>query len=65
VDDPDTLVAVFLVTFCLIAFAFGAVAMGSRMTGRCPRSSCGGPAVHGPDGKDISSCESCPNRQRS
>ena len=61
--DPETLVAVFLVTVVFIAFAVGAMALGSRMTGRCLRGSCGGPAVVGRDGKDIESCEGCPNRR--
>ena len=58
--DTSTLVAVFLVTFVFIALAVGGMAMGSRMTGRCLRGYCGGPAVHGPDGKKIS-CVGCPN----
>ncbi len=60
----ETLVAVFLVTFVLIALAVGGMALGSRMTGRCLRGSCGGPAVLGPDGEPIESCEGCPNRHR-
>ena len=61
--DDATLVAVFVVTFLFIAMAVGAMALGSRMTGRCLRGSCGGPAVLGPDGKDIGACEGCPNRK--
>ncbi len=61
-DDAETLVAVFVVTFIFIAFAVGAMAFGSRMTGRCLRGSCGGPVAHGPDGEKIS-CADCPNRR--
>jgi hypothetical protein len=60
----ETLVAVFVVTFVLIALAVGGMAAGSRMTGRCLRGSCGGPAVTGPDGKPIEACEGCPNQKR-
>jgi hypothetical protein len=59
----ETLVAVFLVTFVFIAFAVGAMAFGSRLTGRCLRGSCGGSPVVGPDGKEIGSCVGCPNRK--
>jgi len=59
----ETLVAVFLITFVFIALAVGAMALGSRMTGRCLRGSCGGPAVIGSDGKEIEPCEGCPNRR--
>lgn len=59
----ETLVAVFLVTFVCIAFAVGAMAFGSRLTGRCLRGSCGGHPVAGPDGKEIGSCVGCPNRK--
>jgi hypothetical protein len=59
----ETLVAVFLVTFVFIAFAVGAMAFGSRLTGRCLRGSCGGSPVIGPDGKEIDSCVGCPNRK--
>ena len=60
----ETLVAVFLATLVLILAAVGAMALGSRLTGRCLRGSCGGPAVLAPDGEKIDSCEGCPNRKR-
>jgi hypothetical protein len=60
--DGSTLVAVFVVTFVFIALAVGAMAAGSRMTGRCLRGSCGGPAVHDGEGKKIS-CVGCPNHR--
>lgn len=59
-----TLFAVFLVTLIFIALAVGAMALGSRMTGRCLRGSCGGPPVIDSDGKAIEPCEGCPNRGR-
>jgi len=59
--DPSTLVAVFVVTVVLLGLAVGAMALGSRLTGRCLRGSCGGPAAHAPDGDRIS-CAGCPNR---
>jgi hypothetical protein len=62
--DNATLVAVFVVTFLFIAMAVGAMALGSRMTGRCLRGSCGGAPVVGPDGKEVGSCAGCPNRAR-
>jgi hypothetical protein len=52
------------VALALIGAAVGAMMLGTRLTGRCLRGSCGGPAVVGPDGKAIESCESCPNRKR-
>ncbi len=58
-----TLVAVFLASVVLIALAVGGMALGSRMTGRCLRGSCGGQPVVGPDGKEIGSCVGCPNRK--
>lgn len=60
--DPSTLVAVFVVTVVLLGLAVGAMALGSRLTGRCLRGSCGGPAAHAPDGDRIS-CVGCPNRR--
>jgi hypothetical protein len=60
--DYATLAAVFGVAFVLIALAAGAMALGSRMTGRCLRGSCGGPQAHGPGGEKVS-CAGCPNRK--
>lgn len=59
--DLSTLAAVFGIALVFIALAVGAMALSSRMTGRCLRGSCGGPAAHGPDGEKIS-CVGCPNR---
>jgi hypothetical protein len=60
--DGSTLVAVFVVTFLFIALAVGAMAAGSRMTGRCLRGSCGGPQVQDAEGRKIS-CAGCPNHR--
>jgi hypothetical protein len=60
--DGSTLVAVFVVTFVFIALAVGAMAAGSRMTGRCLRGSCGGPQVHDAEGRKIA-CVGCPNHR--
>ena len=60
----ETLLAVFAVTLALFGIAVGAMALGSKATGRCLRGSCGGPAVVGPDGKEIEGCASCPNRDK-
>jgi hypothetical protein len=60
--DPSTFVAVFVVTVVLLGLAVGAMALGSRLTGRCLRGSCGGPAAHAQDGDRIS-CVGCPNRR--
>ena len=62
--DGATLLAVFLAALVLIGAAVGAMVLGTRLTGRCLRGSCGGPAVVGPDGKEVESCEGCPNRRR-
>jgi len=61
----EAVIAVFIAALILIALAVGGMAAGSRLTGRCLRGSCGGPAVIGPDGKEIESCANCPNKHRS
>jgi hypothetical protein len=43
--------------------AIGAMALGSKLTGRCLRGSCGGPEGRGAHGEPLS-CASCPNRAR-
>lgn len=61
----ETVIAVFVAALVLIAIAIGGMAAGTKLTGRCLRGSCGGPAVIGPDGKAIESCANCPNKHRS
>jgi hypothetical protein len=39
------------------------MALGSKLTGRCLRGSCGGPEALGPDGAPLA-CRNCPNRAR-
>jgi hypothetical protein len=61
----DLVVVALVVLGSLAAFgaAIGAMALGSRLTGRCLRGSCGGAEALGPDGEPLS-CASCPNRRR-
>jgi hypothetical protein len=59
----EAIIAVFIAAVVLIAIAIGGMTAGSRLTGRCLRGSCGGPAVAGSDGKKIESCADCPNRK--
>ena len=59
----ETVLAVFIAAVVMIAIAIGGMTAGSKLTGRCLRGSCGGPAVLGSDGKEIESCASCPNRK--
>lgn len=61
--DGALLAIVFFVTLLLIGVAMAAMALGSRLTGRCLRGSCGGPAARGPDGKELEACANCPNRE--
>jgi hypothetical protein len=62
-DGPTVLVLV-LATLAAFVAAVIAMALGSRLTGRCLRGSCGGADAPGPDGEPLS-CASCPNRKRS
>lgn len=62
--DFEALGVVFTAAVVLLGAAVAAMALGSRLTGRCLRGSCGGPAVVGPDGKEIEGCANCPNRDR-
>jgi hypothetical protein len=61
--DGSTVVLVVLATLVAFAAAVGAMALGSRLTGRCLRGSCGGAEAVGPDGESLA-CASCPNRKR-
>jgi hypothetical protein len=62
--DVSTALLLVLATLAAFAAAVVAMALGSRLTGRCLRGSCGGAEVLGPDGEPLS-CASCPNRKRS
>jgi hypothetical protein len=61
--DLAVVALVGLGALAAFAAAIGAMALGSRLTGRCLRGSCGGPDVRGADGERIS-CAGCPNRAR-
>ena len=58
-----TLLAVFGVVLAVFLIAVAMMAVGVMFRRPCLRGSCGGPAVHGPDGEAIS-CSNCPNRRR-
>ncbi|PIP96657.1 MAG: hypothetical protein COW75_10465 [Rhodobacterales bacterium CG18_big_fil_WC_8_21_14_2_50_71_9] len=58
-----TLAAVFGVVATAFAAAIAMMAVGVMLRRPCLRGSCGGPAIHGPDGVKIS-CATCPNRRR-
>jgi hypothetical protein len=62
--DIPAAAMVILATLIAFAVAVAAMALGGKLTGRCLRGSCGGPAAHGPDGEPLS-CATCPNRERS
>ncbi len=53
---------VFVAVTALLLIGVAAMAIGAIFTGRCLRGSCGGPALHGPDGENLS-CATCPNRR--
>lgn len=61
--DLATIGWVFALVLVVFAGAIGAMALGQRLSGRCMRGSCGGPAVSGPDGESLG-CRDCPNRSR-
>ena len=54
---------VFGLALALMAIGVAAMAIGVMFRRPCLRGSCGGPAVHGPDGQKLS-CDGCPNRGR-
>ena len=59
----STLGTVFLLALVLIGGAVAAMAIGVVFKRPCLRGSCGGPAVLGPDGEQLS-CSDCPNRTK-
>jgi hypothetical protein len=61
--DLTAVALVLLGALVAFAAAFGAMVLGSRLTGRCLRGSCGGPEALGPDGAPLA-CRNCPNRAR-
>jgi hypothetical protein len=56
--------AVFVPVLALILIAFALMAIGVIMRRPCLRGSCGGPAIHGPDGTPLS-CATCPKARSS
>ncbi len=51
--------AVFVPVLALVLIAIVLMAIGVIMRRPCLRGSCGGPAIHGPDGTPLS-CATCP-----
>jgi hypothetical protein len=54
---------VFLAVAVLLGIGVAAMAIGTLLSGKCLRGSCGGPEAVGPDGESLS-CAACPNRKR-
>lgn len=52
---------VFGLALALMGIGVAAMAVGVMFRRPCLRGSCGGPAVHTPDGQKLS-CDGCPNR---
>lgn len=50
-----------LLTAAIFALVMLAMAIGTLVSGRCLRGSCGGPEVLGPDGEPLA-CDACPMR---
>jgi hypothetical protein len=61
--DWHALLPVFGLVLLLLVLAVAGMAIGVLCKRPCLRGSCGGPAVHTPQG-DAISCASCPNRKR-
>lgn len=55
------MLTLILVTFVLVGAAVLALAVGTIVSGRCLRGSCGGADVLAADGTRLT-CESCPRR---
>jgi hypothetical protein len=63
--DLAALLPVLPAAVALIGLAFGAMALGQRLSGRCLRGgTCGGRGIVGPDGEDLSRA-TYPNRKAS
>ena len=58
----SVLVPVLGAVVTLVGLALLAMAIGVIFKRPCLRGSCGGAAVHGPDGAKLS-CDDCPNRK--
>lgn len=54
---------ILLASLAIVGLAVLGMALGVMATGRCLRGSCGGPAMHLPNGQSLS-CADCPNRKR-
>ena len=61
--DLTSLVPVFLAVLALVGLGVAAMAVGVIFKRPCLRGSCGGPAIHTPQGEKIS-CATCPNRDK-
>ncbi len=62
--DWQALALIFVLVLVAIGATVAAMAVGVMFKRPCLRGSCGGAAVHGPDGQKLS-CATCPNRHRS
>jgi len=56
-------ISVFILSAVFFSVALVLMALGQILNRKCLRGSCGGQAVTGSGGEDIS-CETCPNRQQ-
>jgi hypothetical protein len=61
--DLEALLTMVLIVTAVIGLALAAMSIGVAFRRPCLRGSCGGAAVHGPDGEALS-CADCPNRAR-
>ena len=59
--DFDAFVPVLLIVIAVIGIALAAMSVGVMFKRPCLRGSCGGAALHGPDGESMS-CANCPRR---
>lgn len=61
--DWQALALIFVLVLIGIGGTVAAMAIGVIFKRPCLRGSCGGAAVHGPNGQKLS-CATCPNRRR-
>jgi len=59
--DVTALGLLFVIVLAGFGIAVALMAVGQRLSGRCMRGSCGGPAIVRPGGERLS-CADCPNR---
>lgn len=61
--EPTALLPLFLAILVLLGLGVAAMAVGVIFRRPSLRGSCGGPALHTPQGEPIS-CATCPNRDK-